>query len=383
MKDWQKYGACYVHIPFCKQKCLYCDFTSYGGKNSEQMTAYVDMLCREMNERQALQLEKNATIYIGGGTPSILPIREIVRLVQAMKQYRFWQQPAEATLEANPGTVNLEKLRALRELGFDRISFGVQSLQQEELLTLGRIHNPQQALEALHWAQEAGFDRINVDVMYGLPGQTMASYKNTLEQLVVEGLKHISAYSLILEEGTPLEKKVEKGILVLPEEELVGDMYDFTNEYLPGQGLQRYEISNYAMLGQESKHNIQYWQYRPYLALGVAACNFAGEQRFTHTRSLECYLEHWSRDMEVEELSEAVQLEEYLFMGLRQTKGVDLKEAYERFGVKVLESYEAILKNFFDQKMLVYDVAMDRLKLTEKGMALGNRVFEALLTTDN
>lgn len=379
MKSWQKYGACYVHIPFCRQKCLYCDFTSYAGKSEEFMDSYIDMLCREMFERQALQPESTATIYVGGGTPSLLPLKEIEKLVKALKQYRFWRQPAEATLEANPGTVDMEKLKALRELGFDRISFGVQSLQAEELRNIGRIHDPEQAREAIVAAQEAGFKRINADVMYGLPGQSLASYQNTLKQLIDLGLQHISAYSLILEENTPLEALVQQGKLLLPEEELVGDMYDYTNEYLPAQGLERYEISNYAVPGQESLHNIQYWSYRPYLAFGVAACNFSGEQRFTHTHRVEKYLEHWSKDLEVEELEEGVQLEEFLFMGLRQTQGADLQEAEERFGVKVLEHYEGALKAYFENKMLNYDPATHRLKLTPKGMALGNRVFEAII----
>lgn len=379
MKAWQKYGACYVHIPFCRQKCLYCDFTSYANKTGADMSSYIDMLCREMYERQALQPETGATIYVGGGTPSLLPIEEIEKLVKALKQYRFWRQPAEATIEANPGTVNLEKLKALREMGFDRISFGVQSLKAEELKAIGRIHNPQQALEALVAAQEAGFSRINADVMYGLPGQGLESYEATLRKLTELGLQHISAYSLILEENTPLEALVQQGKLQLPDEELIGDMYDFTNEYLPSKGLKRYEISNYAVPGQESLHNIQYWSYHPYLAFGVAACNFSGEQRFTHTDKVEKYLEHWSRELEVEELEEKVQLEEFLFMGLRQTCGVDLQEAEDRFGMKVLERYEKALSLYFDNKMLNYDPVNHRLKLSARGMALGNRVFEAFL----
>lgn len=372
-----KYGACYIHIPFCKQKCLYCDFTSYANCQQEAMKDYIAMLCRELDQRQALQTEVSATIYVGGGTPSLLPMEELERLVKALQQYRFWQQPAEATIEANPGTVDLDKLKALRELGFDRISFGVQSLQEQELKAIGRIHNPRQALEALEWAQQAGFKRINADLMYGLPGQTLTSYQDTVKQIVALGLQHISAYSLILEENTPLEALVEQGRLQLPEEDLVGDMYDFTNEYLPSQGLQRYEISNYAVPGQESLHNIGYWQYRPYLAFGVAACNFSGEQRFTHTHSLEQYLEHWSLGVEVEELSEAQQLEEYLFMGLRQTAGISLEEAYNRFGVKVLEKYQPGLQRFLEQQLV--EVKEGYLRLTPRGFAIGNQIFESFI----
>lgn len=341
------------------------------------MKDYIAMLCRELDQRQALQTEVSATIYVGGGTPSLLPMEELERLVKALQQYRFWQQPAEATIEANPGTVDLDKLKALRELGFDRISFGVQSLQEQELKAIGRIHNPRQALEALEWAQQAGFKRINADLMYGLPGQTLTSYQDTVKQIVALGLQHISAYSLILEENTPLEALVEQGRLQLPEEDLVGDMYDFTNEYLPSQGLQRYEISNYAVPGQESLHNIGYWQYRPYLAFGVAACNFSGEQRFTHTHSLEQYLEHWSLGVEVEELSEAQQLEEYLFMGLRQTAGISLEEAYNRFGVKVLEKYQPGLQRFLEQQLV--EVKEGYLRLTPRGFAIGNQIFESFI----
>ena len=386
MRSWESYQAVYVHVPFCVRKCLYCDFTSYANCGNVVQEQYVNMLCREMadranseNSERRLPITQGASVFFGGGTPSLLPVGLLEKLVAAMKGYGFWREPAEATLEANPGTVDLEKLKRLRELGFDRISFGVQSLNAGELRSIGRIHNPKQALEALEWAQKAGFARINADLMYGLPGQTLASYESTVKQMVSLGLKHISAYSLILEENTPLEQLVLQGKLQLPEEDMVADMYEFTNDYLPSKGLLRYEISNYAAPGQESRHNQQYWRYHPYAAIGVAACEFTGKERFTHTASVQEYLQNWQKGMERENLSQEELLEEYMFMGLRQTRGVDLAEAEERFGVRITDKFALAINKFAGQGMLVLNEEKQLLKPTAKGMTLGNQLFEAFM----
>jgi oxygen-independent coproporphyrinogen-3 oxidase len=218
-----------------------------------------------------LPINPNATIYFGGGTPSTLPIECVSEIVGALKNHKYWQEPAEATIEVNPGTADLEKLKALRYLGFDRISFGVQSLNDVELKTIGRIHSAQEALQAIAWAKEAGFNRISADLIYGLPGQTLTSLRKTLEELTATGIEHVSVYGLIVEEGTPLAKLVDEGKLVLPEEDIAADMYEFVQSFLKEQGFERYEISNYAKKGQYSKHNLVYWKYEPYAAFGAAA----------------------------------------------------------------------------------------------------------------
>lgn len=250
VQPWQQYQALYLHIPFCVQKCLYCDFASYAGFGEQAKRDYTDAVCREIALRasEADKMAANASIYFGGGTPSVLPTECIVKIVNALKRYGFWQQPCEATIEVNPGTADLAKLQTLRQLGFDRISFGVQSLQDNELRAIGRIHNAQQALEALALARKAGFARVSADLIYGLPSQTLTSLQDTLERLTDTGIEHISVYGLIVEEGTPLASLVDKGRgrITLPDEDTAADMYELVQSFLRERGFERYEISNYA-----------------------------------------------------------------------------------------------------------------------------------------
>lgn len=394
------YEAVYVHIPFCKQKCLYCDFPSYAGYSCGTMDAYVQALCKEIRLKsfENCKINQNDTIFFGGGTPSILPINSIKAIVDALKAKGFWQNPREATIEVNPGTADLEKLQALRELGFDRISFGVQSLNDGELKTIGRIHSAKQALEAIHMAKEAGFKRINADIMYGLPIQTLESLRETLETITSTGIEHISAYSLILEEGSPLENLVGAGKLILPDEDKVGDMYDFVQQFLASRDYKRYEVSNYAKNGGESEHNKVYWAYHPYLAFGAAACSFNGVERTTATTDVNKYIEEiealWSNSStglglfsiynnddlyDVEKLCKDDLLAEFMFMGLRTVYGANLTEAKERFGVDVLQEFSEELESFFANGLLVFDETTNYLRLTEAGMAVGNLVFEAFV----
>ena len=226
MERWEQFQGVYVHTPFCLQKCLYCDFPSYAGFT------------------EALPVAENATVYFGGGTPTVLSVGQIQNIVSCLKEYGWWKEPAEATIEANPGTVDAEKLKALREIGFERISLGVQSLQNNELRALGRIHSAEEALRAIEEAKLAGF-------------------QDTMNQILQMNLSHISAYSLILEEGTPMERLVTSGRVTLPDEDISYLMYEMTTEILAQAGLRRYEISNYAKPGQESLHNIVYWHYVP------------------------------------------------------------------------------------------------------------------------
>ncbi|MBQ2140798.1 MAG: radical SAM family heme chaperone HemW, partial [Acidaminococcaceae bacterium] len=252
MERWEKFQGVYVHTPFCLQKCLYCDFPSYAGLPEEVRQRYVDALCREIEVRslqRELPVAENATVYFGGGTPTVLAVEQIAKVVASLKEYGWWNNPAEATIEANPGTVNAETLKALREIGFDRISLGVQSLQDNELRALGRIHTAEQALYAIEEAKQAGFRRINADLMSGIPCQTAESFRNTMNKILQMNLSHISAYSLILEEGTPLERMVREDKVQLPDEEVSYNMYEMTTDILAKAGLQRYEISNYAAPG--------------------------------------------------------------------------------------------------------------------------------------
>ncbi len=380
MKEYQQTKAIYLHTPFCVQKCLYCDFASYACRDLGVMERYADAVCKEIAAGGAVKLPvaPNATIYFGGGTPSTLPVECIAKIVATLKEYKFWQAPAESTIEVNPGTANLEKLKALRSLGFDRISFGVQSLNDSELCTIGRVHTADEALEAIAWAKEAGFTRISADLIYALPGQTMESLRKTLEQLVATGIEHISVYGLILEEGTPLATLVNEGKLTLPDEDTAADMYELVQDFLRENGFERYEISNYAKNGQYSKHNLVYWQYEPYAAFGAAACGFDGSSRFMATESVEEYICQAGEASiyNEESLSREDLLSEFMFMGLRKSSGANLREAHERFGVDVMERFASEMEPFFKNGMLAYDSETQVLKLTERGMELGNLIFE-------
>lgn len=411
IKPWLKYQAVYVHIPFCVQKCLYCDFASYAGCNENAKNKYVETLCQEIALPLTLEVDSEATIYFGGGTPSTLSTEQLAHIVRALKDYGLWQRPLEATIEVNPGTVDLGKLQNLKEMGFTRVSMGVQSLNNSELCTIGRIHNGEQALEAIALAKQAGFQHINADVIYGLPGQTMTSLQKTLTTLANTSIDHISVYGLIVEEGTPLATLVESGKLLLPEDDTTADMYDFVQAFLEKQGFLRYEISNYAKRKIEivpsekasldttfkassySRHNDVYWRYLPYAAFGASAASFNGKTRYTRPYNLEAY-EQWVRRINrnskienkcqitelgykeiAEELSNAELLGEYMMMGLRRLLGANLQEAEERFGLEVLKLYAKELQPYFEKELLVYDARTKRLSLTAAGMAVGNQIF--------
>ena len=405
MERWEVFQGVYVHTPFCLQKCLYCDFPSYAGFPEEARQQYVEALCREIEVRslqRELPVGEDATVYFGGGTPTVLSEEQIGQIVGCLKQNGFWEKPAEATIEANPGTVNPEKLKALRELGFDRISIGVQSLQDKELRALGRIHTAEQALRAVEEAKQAGFQRINADLMSGIPCQTVESFCNTLDAMLRMNLSHLSVYSLILEEGTPLERLVGKGKVSLPDEETSYFMYEMTRSRLGQAGLKRYEISNYAVPGEESLHNKVYWHYEPYTAFGVGACTFTGKERRTNTFDVREYINGWSTVLvalqskesatfkknisaagsdctlwETETLDPKTQISEAMIMGLRMTEGVDLNTMRRRFGTDILKYYEREIQTLLDKKMAA--CVDGTLRLTPYGMRYGNRAFEAFV----
>ena len=385
--SWQQYQAIYVHIPFCKQKCLYCDFASYACFGEREMRTYTDALCHEIEVRaeEASNVAFGATIYFGGGTPSVLPTDCLEGIVSTLKSCGFWQKPAEATIEVNPGTADVNKLKRMREAGFDRISFGVQSLQDEELRTIGRIHNAEEALIAIDMARTAGFRRISCDLIYGLPGQSLASLKDTICRLTKTGIEHMSVYGLIVEEGTPLERLVNSGQMVLPDEDIAADMYELVQRLLAEAGFERYEISNYAKNGQYSRHNTVYWQYHPYIAFGAAACGMEKALRRTAASTVPEYIAaaqaltsgNW-RTSELytsESLTLQQQLEEFMFMGLRRAAGADLAEARTRFGVDVWQRYQKELAPYIAQGLVGYEAAAERLYLTPAGMELGNQIF--------
>jgi len=373
---WETYQAVYVHIPFCVHKCAYCDFASYQIYNDHIMTDYARRLVEEISAwTPALPVSPTATVYFGGGTPSVLPLEDLAAIVTALKERGFWQHPAEATLEANPGTVDRERLRFYRQLGFDRLSLGIQSFQPGELAAMGRIHTAEQAEEAIALAREAGFRRISGDLIYGYPGQTVETVRDSLERLLDTGVDHVSVYGLTVEEGTLLAKQVREGKALLPSEDASGTMYDFLMEALPQAGYHRYEISNFARPGQESRHNQVYWHYDPYMAFGAAACRFDGKIREINPRNLQAYLQGAPPEREI--LTCEDRRAELVFMNLRTVKGLSLEEFTQRTAEDFFHIYEEGFTHCRKQGWITREG--NRIRLTEQGMRYGNLAFEEFL----
>lgn len=367
----------YIHIPFCKQKCYYCDFPSYAGKEACQ-DAYLDALLFEIRkEGRAYQDKIVDTVFFGGGTPSVLPKEALPRIIAALRESFTLADDAEVSAEANPGTVDKEKLTAWREAGIDRISFGVQSFHDSLLRNIGRIHTAEQATDAIKLAREAGFDNINLDLIYGLPSQTVAMLEDDVKRAVSLGIEHISVYGLIVEEDTVLEAMVDEGKVTLPSDEDEEAMYDHVTTYLEDIGYHRYEISNYARDGKVCRHNLKYWQFADYLGLGSAAHSFVAGKRFANERSIEKYIRRMTKEGTARLDDEAETIEElrgeYVFLALRTTEGIDTEDFQKTFGMDFFVQYGDIINRMMTQGLLMRDGRY--VRLTKLGMKYGNRVF--------
>ena len=374
----------YMHIPFCIRKCGYCDFLSApAGRDMQEK--YVQALEREIQGRAGeYENYQVPTVFIGGGTPSILGPGQIKRLLDALRSHYQVLPEAEITMEANPGTVDYDSLAGYSNAGVDRLSLGLQSSWDEELKALGRIHTWQQFLDAYEAAVAAGFSHINVDLMSGLPGQTPASYETTLRRVAElrPEPEHISAYSLILEEGTDFAARFEAGKLRLPDEETERALYGLTERILQEYGYRRYEISNYAKAGCECRHNVGYWTRENYLGFGIGAASLMENVRFQNRKDLQAYLEAPLGQREQEQrLTVAEQMEEYMFLGLRLTEGVSEGKFYDTFHYELEQVYGDIIKKHVSQGLLAYlDRAAGRnLHLTRRGLDLANYVMADFL----
>ena len=318
-------------MPFCLRKCAYCDFASWPDREA-LWPSYFDALEGELaGWAPRLANREVVTVFFGGGTPSLPPAEHICRLLEAIRRRFPMAQAPEITLEANPGTLTEAKLRAYRSAGVNRLSLGVQSFDDELLSSLGRVHSAKEAREAVRLAQSAGFENINLDLMYALPGQTMDQWQDTLRQAVELGVPHISAYSLIVEEGTPMARRVAAGEAVLPGDEETVAMQREATKLLREAGLERYEISNYARPGRECRHNLTYWRRGEYLGLGCAAHSLIDETRFENPSRLEDYLSGL-RVQSRKPLPREEQREEFILLTTRTTRGLPLEEYARLFG---------------------------------------------------
>ena len=380
----QKELELYVHIPFCVKKCSYCDFLS-APATEQTKEAYMAALFAEIGGRAKDYKDRIVTsVFIGGGTPSLLSGDSIRQLMEHIREGFALAPDAEITMEVNPGTVTAEKLTAFYEAGINRLSIGMQSAQEQELKILGRIHDFDGFCQVYREAVEAGFTNINVDVMSGLPGQTLASYKDTLEKVLrLEPMpQHISAYSLIVEEGTPFAAMADRGELPLPEEDTERAMYEETIEVLAGYGFHRYEISNYALDGYECRHNVGYWIRRDYLGFGIGAASLIDNVRFQNGRDLNAYLAHPLACREEQQpLTTQEQMEETMFLGLRLIRGVSYPEFARCYGQTLEEVYgEVIARNVADGLLAVReDETGRRLMLTGRGLDVSNYVMAQFL----
>ena len=369
----------YVHIPFCVRKCGYCDFLS-GTAEESTREAYLLALAGEIRRAgQDAEGCRAVSVFFGGGTPTVLTGGQLSRLLSEIKKSFRLAGDCEITLEANPGTLDPEKLRLCREAGFNRISIGCQSADNRELRRLGRIHTWEEFLEGFRQAREAGFSNINVDLMSGIPGQTLVSWETSLRKTAELGPEHISAYSLILEEGTPFYKNREK--LDLPDEDTERRMYERTGEILEEYGCRQYEISNYAREGYRCRHNLGYWTGREYLGLGLGASSLWRDTRFRNTDSMEEYLKDSGNlpkiRREEEKLSVSDRQSEYMILGLRLTEGISLAGFRETFGTDVRKVWPGVLEKYEGYGLL--EEAAGRLKFTGEGISLSNVVLAEFL----
>ena len=341
----------YIHIPFCVKKCNYCDFLS-APANKQVQIAYMETLQKEIEEKAIEYKEWIVdTVFIGGGTPTSVPHETIVNTMETIKKEFALTKDCEITMECNPGTVTMEAMNAYAAAGINRISIGLQSADDGLLKTLGRIHTYEQFLDSYNYARNAGIQNINVDIMSGLPSQTIEQYTDTLKKVADLGVEHISAYSLIVEEGTPFYKLYEEEKLELPDEDTEREMYYQTGTMLKQYGFLRYEISNYAKNGFECKHNKRYWQRDNYLGIGLGAASFIENTRYKNTEWLDEYLieNKYLEKNEIQNLSKEECMEEFMFLGLRMTKGISKTEFKESFGVLVEDVYGKVIEKLTSQ----------------------------------
>lgn len=385
------YNACvpsslYLHIPFCTHRCAYCDFNTYAGQQ-DSIPAYVQALCNEIRAvgQSAPQRPALHTLFFGGGTPSLLTASQFETILETISACFDLLPGLEATLEANPGTVSLDDLRALRRVGLNRISFGVQSADPGELRMLERAHTFVDVINAVSWARRAGFDNLNLDLIYALPEQTLERWQNTVERALALRPEHLSLYALTLEHGTPFGRWAQRGLLPIPDPDLAAEMYEWSSHRLAAAGYAQYEISNWALPGRECRHNLQYWRNLEYFGLGAGAHGYAGGLRYSNLLRIKTYVERMNGPASAAyPLSAAAvnqhrnsareDMQETMMTGLRLTdEGVSAEAFGRRFGVALTQAFGKEIDELLRFELLEW--SGERLRLTERGRLLGNQVF--------
>ena len=367
----------YIHIPFCKQKCRYCDFPSFSGKEGI-ISKYVDALNLEINSR-AKEFRFN-TIFIGGGTPSYLPYEEFEKLLRNIDKLHLAEN-LEFTVECNPGTLTRDKLELMKKHKVNRLSFGLQSTNDKLLRQLGRIHSFNEFRENYLLAREVGFKNINIDLMFGLPNQSLEDFKETLETVVELNPEHISSYSLIIEEGTPFYDLYEQNKLSLPSEETEREMYEYGVDYLRYKGYKQYEISNFSKENRECRHNLVYWELNDYLGCGVSSASLLNGERIKNYDNIQDYIYSVEKNLngreEINVLSKEELMEEFMFLGLRKTEGINEKEFLKRFSITMESVYKDVINKHIENGLLIKDNG--KIYLNKEGIQLSNYVMSDFL----
>lgn len=372
-------SSLYIHIPFCATKCYYCAFNTYYF-HKEQAKAYLQALRTEM-ELYAPETDPLQTIFIGGGTPSILSANALAQLFADIHQNFSITPNAEITVECNPGTVDAEKLNVMRENGVNRLSFGLQAMQDETLKQLGRIHTASEFMESYNLARKHGFENINIDLIFALPNQTMAAWHHTLNEVIALDPEHISAYNLVMEEETPFYEQWQAGALHLPSEDTEADMFQYTIETLTAHEYTHYEICNFARPNYFAKHNLVYWNNQACIGLGVGACGYVNGVRHTNIRGIAPYIKALSKRSkpiaDTERLTGNAEKAETLMLALRKREGISLEAYRNRFGEEIETTFGSILKKWIDTELL--ERTPTHLRFTARGLFLANEVFVELM----
>ncbi len=367
----------YIHIPFCIKKCKYCDFVS-SSINKSLITRYTKALIEEIKfHKNVLEEYSINTIFIGGGTPSAIDVKEIATIIESIHKYLKVAPKIEFTIETNPGTLSAEKIKKYKEFGINRISMGVQSFNDKILKFIGRIHSQKEVLESYYLAQNNGFDNINIDLMYGLPHQSLNDWQDTLKKAIKLEPQHISAYSLKLEENTKFYEMYKNKEFKMPEDEVDRKMHHICIEFLDQHGLKQYEISNFAKKGYECKHNLIYWNNEEYLGLGVSAHSYFNNVRLANTNSIKEYIDLIDRGKSPisykEDIGRKDEIFETIFLGLRLKKGINIDEFQKRFNESIFNIYKEVLQDLSNKKLI--EINNKHIKLTPYGIDISNQVF--------